>query len=316
MTPRTAGAPHPPGRVRLSPMTAAELAAWRLERRGTREAIPEPSRAEDQEALVVLVDGERVGRAVIGCTTCDAGAGGTSADGRAGQEHRFSVRALEVDLTSDHTEEWAEVLSAIADHARERGAGSLRTAVRPRLVSLFEAAGYRATATSHAKRLDEAPQLQEDRRVEVRPMDADERRQFALDARALVEAGTGSGLIDPELSPELLAAGLGRLATGELPADEVLMVGQVDGRPVGRLWGTLVRHDDALDFVGRIIELYPAFRGQRLTPSFLGAMARHLRVLGVRDFHVRVHGHDVRARHTFDEVGVEVRDVHLRRDLG
>ena len=108
---------------------------------------------------------------------------------------------------------------------------------------------------------------------------------------------------------------LTRLTAVPPPELELLMVGTVDGVMVGRAWATLVERDGALDFYGNTIDLLPEHRGQRLTPSFLGALRRHVHDLGVRDVHLRVYGHDVGARRTFVDAGAGVEDVHLRKDL-
>ena len=65
------------------------------------------------------------------------------------------------------------------------------------------------------------------------------------------------------------------------------MTGLVDGEPVGRAWATLVTDDEGnVDFHGNTIDLFPQFRAQGLTRSFLGALRRHVREVGVRDVHL------------------------------
>lgn len=290
--------------ARLTPMPPAELEDWRAARRGGPDALPEAVPGEELEALVVVVDDVAVGGVLVGCSPT-------------GDARRCSVRALETTIPSDATEVWAAVLTAIADHARDGGADAVITAVPPRLAPLFQASGYRATLTTHAKTLDADAKFQEDRRVAVRPMDAAERRSFAADARGMLEAGMLEAglLLGPDAPLERLHERLDRLAEDPLPAEEVLVTATVDGQPVGRCWGTLVERDGGLDFLGHVIELFAPFRGQRLTPSFLGAMSRHVRELDVRDVSLRLYGHDQRARRSFVEAGVALADVHLRRDL-
>jgi GNAT superfamily N-acetyltransferase len=115
-------------------------------------------------------------------------------------------------------------------------------------------------------------------------------------------------------------AQLSRVLDDPPPADELLMTGTLGegGEPVGRAWATLVRPDGPegpVDFLGNTLDLFEPFRGQGLTKSFLGALVRHVRELGVRDVHLRVYAHDAGARRTFLEHGAGIDDVHLRRDL-
>jgi GNAT superfamily N-acetyltransferase len=127
--------------------------------------------------------------------------------------------------------------------------------------------------------------------------------------RAGVLSGTGANLDE-------LEERVRHLADADPPAGELLMMGLVDGVPIGRAWATLVTAEDgATDFYGNTIDLFPEFRGQGLTRSFLGALRRHVKELGVRDVHLRVYAHDTEARRTFVESGAGVDDVHLRKDL-
>jgi GNAT superfamily N-acetyltransferase len=148
-------------------------------------------------------------------------------------------------------------------------------------------------------------------------MAVDERERFVADVAEQMRAGMArAGVLDADTSRlGALDARLARLVEDPPPADELLITGVVDGVPVGRAWATLVEHDGALDFHGNAIDLLPEHRGQRLTPSFLGALRRYVHDLGVRDVHLRVYGHDVDARRTFLDQGAGVEDVHLRKDL-
>lgn len=290
-------------RVSLTPMSPAALAAWREERRGTADAVPDQAPGEEHESLEVVVDDRRVGRVLL-------------VRGEEGGVRGCSVRALETDLPPYAMEVWAEVLTAIAERARDAGDEALTTAVSPRLAPVFEAAGYRATVTHHAKRLDARARFQEDRRVDVRPMDVLERLRFSEAVRAIVDDGKHRvDLWGTAMSRARLEERIGRLADVPAPDGELLMTALVDGRPVGRAWASLVVQDDALDFFGHVIELDPEHRGQGLTRSFLGALSRHLHDLGVRDVHLPVYGEDERVRRSFNAAGVVVNDVHLRKDL-
>jgi hypothetical protein len=301
-------------RVRLDPMSPAALDAWRRER-AVSGPLPEVSSDDRQEALSILLDGEPVGRVLLAAAELDEHPG-------------WSVRAIDTSLHSDDTEEWAQVLTAIADHALAQGAAVVDTTVPRRLAPVFEAAGYRTTGTVHAKRLAlQAAHFQDDRRVAVRPMDAAERASFAAEVRELVRAGVlrdGPASLPGGGVP--LADRIDRLDQSETDDDsgpgsgpdrELLLTATVDGAAVGRVWATLVPDEDgSLDVVGHVLELFPEQRGLRLTPSLLGALARHVRDLGVRDVHLQVHGPDDRARASLGRAGLDVADVHLRRDLG
>ena len=297
-------------RVRLDPMTPAALDAWRRER-AVSGPLPEESSAERQEALSILLDGKQVGRVLLAA----AGSGGHPG---------WSVRAIDTSLHSDDTDEWAQVLTAIADHALAHGAAVVDTTVPRRLVPVFQAAGYRTTGTVHAKRLLlQAAHFQDDRRVAVRPMDAAERARFAAEVRELLRAGVlrdgpaslpGGGV---PLADRIDRLDKSETSDGSGPDGELLLTATVDGTAVGRVWATMVPDEDgSLDVVGHVLELFPEHRGRRLTPSLLGALARHVRSLGVRDVHLQVHGPDDRARATLERAGLDVADVHLRRDLG
>ena len=138
--------------------------------------------------------------------------------------------------------------------------------------------------------------------MSVRPMELAERQQFAGEVmtflrsgmeRAGVLAGAGAALDELE---ERVA----RLADDPPPEGELLVMGLVDGEPVGRAWATLVTDDDgSVDFRGNTIDLFPQFRGQGLTRSFLGALVATCDEIGVRDIHLRVYAHDAGARRTF-----------------
>lgn len=284
-------------------MSPAELDEWRAARSGTERALPESD--DGLEALVVLVDDVPVGGVLVACT---------EEEGR----RRCSVRVLETSVPASAVEEWAAVLTVIGEHARDGGADAVLTTVPPRLAPVFQAAGFETTVTTHAKRLDADVQFQDDRRVSVRPMDRDERRAFAADATALLRSGMlGAGVLQSlDVSVDRLEERLARLGDEPVPEGEVLLTGLVDGCPVGRAWGTLVEREGATEFLGNVMELFPEFRGQRLTPSFLGAMSRHVRALDVRGVHLRLYGHDERARRSFLGAGVAIADVHLRKDLG
>jgi len=108
---------------------------------------------------------------------------------------------------------------------------------------------------------------------------------------------------------------LAGLAGDPAPEDELLLTGVVDGESVGSAWGTLVAHERALDFHGHSIHLAPEHRGQGLSRSFLGAIARYVSDLGLRDVHLRVYGYDQWARGLFVPHAGVLDEVHLRKEL-
>ncbi len=291
--------------ARLAPMAEADLEAWRASRSAAGSPLPEPTDDAITEVVSLTVDGVTVGGVVLDLVD--------DASGR-----RCSVRVLQTTLPHDAAGPWSAVVAALEEHARLRGAATLATAVAPQLAAVFGAAGFRATMTTVGKRLDPgAPsELQDDLRVSVRPMDAEERARFVVDVAAQLRDGMArAGVVDGEgsrLAP--LDERLQRLAH-DPPPEELLVTATVDGVPVGRAWATLVERDGALDFHGNTLDLFPEHRGQRLTPSFLGALRRHVDELGVRDVRLRVYAHDEGARRTFLDEGAGIHEVHLRKDL-
>ena len=293
--------------ARVAPMTAARLEEWRTASAGTASPLPEPAEGDGYDPVVLVLDDVEVGGAVL---TYD----------EQGGSRRALVRRLHTTLPHDAYPSWSALLAALEEHVRGHGVRTLVTAVPAGLTGAFRRAGFQATMTTASKRLDpeSAPELQEDRRVAVRPMELAERQAFAGEVmtflragmeRAGVLAGSGADLDD-------LAARVARLAEDPAPQGELLMTGLVDGEPVGRAWATLVTDDEgAVDFQGNTIDLFPQFRGQGLTRSFLGALRRHVREIGVRDVVLRVYAHDTGARRTFLDNGAGIDDVHLRKDL-
>ena len=293
--------------ARVAPMPDEQLAQWRTAAADTVAPLPEPVDGDGYDPVVLVLDKVEVGGALL---TYD----------EQGGRRRASVRRLHTTLAHDDRASWTPLLAALERHVRLRDVQTLVTAVPPSLAGAFREVGFQATMTTVSKRLDpgSATELQEDRRVAVRPMDRGERQVFAAEVmtflragmeRAGVLAGTGADLGE-------LAERVARLADDPPPDGELLMTGLLDGTPVGRAWATLVTDEDgAVDFHGNTIDLLPEFRGQGLTRSFLGALRRHVREIGVRDVLLRVYAHDTGARRTFLDSGAGVDDVHLRKDL-
>lgn len=292
--------------ARLLPMSEGDLASWRAQRDASGEPLPAPGPGDSFTAVEVVVDDVAVGGAVL--TVTDDGA-----------LRRCSVRELQTTLDVGDADRWAAVIAALEAHARASGADTLVTAIAPDMTAPFRAAGFLATMTTHGKRLDprSAPELQEDRRVDVRPMTAEERTRFVVEARAFLREGMDrAGVAGADASLVGLDDRLAALAADPPPDAELLMVGTVAGVPVGRAWATLRRTDDGgLDFFGNTLDLFPEHRGQGLTKSFLGALRRHVHEIGVRDVHLNVYGHDAGARRTFVDHGAGIGRVLLRKDL-
>jgi len=293
--------------ARVTVMPALRVEEWRAAAAAAGQPLPEPVEGDGDGVVELVVDDVTVGGAVI--TYDDEG-------GRS----RASVQRLQTTLPHDAVESWSAVLAVLEAHVRARGARVLITAVAPSLAGVFGRAGYRATMTTVSKRLDSGSvhELQDDQRVTLRDMDAGERRRYAKDAVELVRAGMQrAGVTGTEAAVGDLADRIAALAADPLPEDELLLVGLLDGVPIGRLWATVVTSDDgAIDLRGNLVDLFPEFRGRRLTPSFLGALRRHMHALGVRGVHGRLYAHDAGARRTVVEEGTGIDDVHLRKDLG
>ena len=291
--------------ARVAPLPGAGLEAWRASRAAAGSPLPEASDGGRLEAVTLTVDEVEVGGALL---EYDADAG----------RQRCSVRVLQTTLPAEAAGAWAAAIAALETHVLAQGVDLLSTAVPPALAGVFGRAGYRATMTTLGKRLDPtALGFQEDRRVAVRPMDAAERAQFVVEVGEMLRAGMArAGVADPTSAGlDVLDAQLSRLEADPPPPLELLMIGTVDGVPVGRAWATVVEVDGVLDLHGNTIELFPEHRGRRLTPSFLGALRRHVHEVGVRDVHLNIYGHDADARRTLMGAGVGIEDVHLRKDL-
>lgn len=291
--------------ARLAPMPEADLDAWRASRAASGAPLPDPTAGAVSEALSLTVDGVVVGGALLELVDDAAG-------------HHCEVRVLQTTLPRDAGVAWQAVARALEDHARRRRASTLTAAVAPELVGAFGDAGFRATMTSVGKRLGSAPtELQDDRRVDVRPMTADERTRFVADVGVQLRAGMARAGVVGEDGAGLAALDerLERLLQDPPPDNEVLLTGTVDGVPVGRAWMTLVDRDGELDLDGNTLDLFPEHRGRRLTPSFVGALRRHAAGRGVRDVRLRVYAHDTGARRTYLDAGAAIHEVHLRKDL-
>lgn len=286
-------------------MPATELEQWRASRAG--DGVPVPDLDGDrQEAVIVQVDRVDVGGAVLQYVE---EAGST----------RCLVRVLQTTLPHDAADPWAAVVAALEVHARSQGATTLAAAVSASLVPVFGRAGFQATMTTIGKRLDpaEAMELQEDRRVAVRPMTGTERHRFAVDVSEQLYAGMQrAGVVDRAAAQlDDLGERIAQLTADPPPGSEVLLTALVDDVPVGRAWATLAPRDGGLEFFGNTIDLFPEHRGQGLAKSLIGALRRHMHELGVRDVRMRIYGHDQDARRTFLDNGAGVAEVHLRKDL-
>lgn len=287
-------------------MPQARLEEWRSSVGAGDRPLPEQVEGEEQDALELVVEDVAVGGVVVGYH-------------HEGGRRRARVLRLQSTLAHDAAADWAALLTALERHLRDRGALSVVTAVPPSLAGVFRAAGYLATMTTVSKSYEgQELELQDDQRVAVRPMDADERRQYAVDAVALALAGMErAGVTGSEAALGDLGERIAGLAADPPPEGELLLVGVLDGVPIGRLWATLVTTEDgALDFHGNLVDLFPEYRGRRLTPSFLGALRRELHALDVRGVTGRLYAHDASARRRVVTEGAGIDEVHLRKDLG
>ncbi|WP_299058352.1 hypothetical protein [uncultured Nocardioides sp.] len=292
--------------VRLVPLSAADLAAWRDQSEAAGSPLPVPEPGDGYDAREVVVDDVAVGGVVLT----------TAPDGLL---VRCSIRELQTTLSPDDGPRWAAVVAALEACARELGADTMVTSIAPDLVPPFRDAGFGATMTTHGKELepDSPLELQEDQRVAVRPMTPAERTAFVTEAQVFLRSGMDrAGVAGADATLAGLDGRLAALAEDPPPTDELLMVGTVDGTPVGRAWATLRRADDGtLDFLGNTLDLFPEHRGQGLTKSFLGALRRHVHEIGVRAVTLNVYGHDAGARRTFLDNGAGIGRVLLRKDL-
>jgi hypothetical protein len=149
-------------------------------------------------------------------------------------------------------------------------------------------------------------------------MTADERRTFAGEVAGLLREGMEQAGVPLAADGSLgeLDARIAGLGGERPPPDELLIMGLLDGVPIGRLWATLhTGPDGELDFVGNMVELFPEFRGRRLTPSFLGALRRELHTLGVTAVRGRLYAQAAGARRMVVGEGARIDDVHLRKEL-
>ena len=252
----------------------------------------------------MVVEGVEVGGAVLTYTD-DAG------------HLRCSIRLLQTTIADDAAEVWAAVVTAFEEHVRPRGVRSLVTAVPPQLAGSFQAAGFGATMTGVAIRHPEHDRvLADDGRVAVRTMTDDERRRFAAEAPGLMREGmTAAGVLTgPDAPTTRLDDRLAALADHP-PPEELLLTATVDDVAAGRFWATLVRGEDGVDLLGNYLDLFPEFRGQGLTRSFMAAVEGWVVAHDVRDISGLLYGHAADARSTVLGFGASLADIHLRKDL-
>ncbi|MCH1866088.1 hypothetical protein [Nocardioides sp. CFH 31398] len=288
--------------VRLAPLSAADVAAWRAQREVAGDPLPAPETGVVQEVLEVVVDEVAVGGLLLERT----------ADG---DRSRCVVRELQTTLDPGDRPRWAAVLAALEDHARAGGAEVVVTAVDLDLTVPLSDAGWRAALTMHAKRLDPGVlELQDDRRVEVRPMDDAERAAWVPDAlRALRRGATRAGLSDPAAGG--VEARLLALADGPVDPAELLLVGVLDGEVVGRFWGTSRPGPEGPVLLATTLDLLPGHRGRGVLGSFLGAIRRRLADLGVVEVRLHLLGHHPGLRRAFLGLGVGIHRAVMTKDL-
>lgn len=293
--------------ARVRPMPAADLADWRAAR--TADGLPLPEPDDEQVAVLVELDGVTVGGALLRLS-------------RQGEELRCVVLVIQTTVPPDAVDHWQAVADTLAEHARSLGARVVVARIDSGLTAAFGRAGFKATMLEGSGTLDPGsrPDLQEDRRISVRPMTAEERARFVQQGAEVIRAGMArAGVAGPD-SPGLveLDAQLAALATDPPPDGELLLTAVLEGEPVGSAWATLAPRGDAVDYLGRSMFLFPEHRGRGLSKSFLGALIRNAAEIGVADVQVRLFGHDITARTLFMPGPLEaeaVTDVYVRKDL-
>ena len=294
--------------ARVSAMPEETLAAWRADRAAAGAPLPEPEPGDGFEALAVVLDDVEVGGVVLSYGD----------DGDSGGHRRCSIRLLQTTVPDDAGQAWAAIVTALEEHAGARGARSLVTAVPPRLAASFQAAGFGATMTGVRLQHPEKERvLAEDGRVAVRTMTDDERRRFAAEAPGLMREGmtTAGVLSGPEAPMDRLERRLAGLAV-DPPPEELLLTALVGEEPAGRFWATLAPGDGGPDLLGNYLDLFPEFRGQGLTRSFMAAVETWVIAHDVRGITGLLYGADREARATVLGMGADLGEIHLRKDFG
>lgn len=135
--------------ARVRPLPEHDLVEWRAARAAAGVPLPEPSADGVHEALTVEVDGVDVGGALLAYAPEPGGV-------------RCAVRVLQTTLPHASIGAWVAVASTLAEHARDRGAVTLTSAVAPTLTDAFGQAGFQATVITASEPFDVAdPTLQE-----------------------------------------------------------------------------------------------------------------------------------------------------------
>lgn len=290
--------------TRLLPMSDEAAGEWSAARATAGRSFPRAGEADRLDLLEIEVDGVIVGGVALALTT--------------GEHPSVSIRVLETTLPDDADAHWLSVIGAIERQARTVGARSIVTAVPARLAPMFQQAGFAATMTGVGTAIDsDADRLTPvTDRVEVRPMDDEERRLFVREAREFVGVGMARAgvLADPRGASGTVERRLAALAD-DPPYDEILLVATDEGNPVGRVWCTRVERDGDPAMVINTIDLAPEHRGQGLTPLVLSALETYAREHGLRDVSGRVYAQHTQLRSSLAGFGVGVGEVHLRKDL-
>ncbi len=290
--------------TRLLPMSDEAVAEWSAARATAGRSFPQPSEADRLQLLEIELDGVIVGGVALALT--------------AGEHPSVSIRVLETTLPDDAAAHWLAVIGAIERQAQSVGARTIVTAVPARLAGVFQQAGFEATMTGVGTGIDPGSDrlTPETDRVEVRPMDDEERRRFVQEASEFVSVGMARAgvLADPRGASGTVERRLAALAD-DPPYDEILLAVTDEGDPVGRVWCTRVVRDGSAAMVINTIDLAPEHRGQGLTPLVLSALETYAREHDLRDVSGRVYAQHTQLRGSLAGFGVGIEDVHLRKDL-
>jgi GNAT superfamily N-acetyltransferase len=284
--------------ARLSPIIA-RVAARRVE---SRFLDPDEARTQVEEALertadtAALLDVVRDGVVVGGLWL-----------GGDGDE------AVVHDAVLDRPDLTAELMPALIDRARARGARMIGIGVQPGDVvhaSIAATPGFRVRATNMVVPLDGA--LGDPGPLTLRPMTDDE---FAVFSEGEVES----------FAQELVSSGMNREQAldrsrtlfGELLPDGLhspgmeFHVAEVDGVRVGELW---LSTGATMAFVYNI-EVSPDQRRKGYGAAIMNAGARHCRELGHPVLGLNVFAHNPNARALYDKLGYRVTNDYVALDL-
>ena len=233
---------------------------------------------------------------------------------------RATITKLQVDLPPQD-KGWTDVLGAIEGHAKSRGAVTVGISSSPDYVGAFHAAGFRTTMMAFSiPSTDVFQELPSDDRMAVRFMDKAERQQFIAEVGEVLDGGMQrAGVLAAETDREKLEAALTEMArdsSGTAKDEHLLVVGELNGLPVGRLWATRIVEGEHVDLSFQTVDIFPEHRGRRLLPFFYSALIPLIREVGAQNCRFRLYGDDQRAQDFVLSRSARLLDVRLRKDIG